>query len=42
MNPIAGTRETGANISAKGAEQPQYQDNDYDSPQHEISPFLTK
>jgi hypothetical protein len=39
VNPIAGARESWAYVPTQEAEQPQDEQNHYDSPQHEISPF---
>ena len=39
VNPIAGTREARTDVPAEKAEQPQDEQDNNDSPQHEISPF---
>jgi hypothetical protein len=39
MDPTAGARKAWAYVPAQKAKQPQYDQNDNDSPQHEISPF---
>jgi hypothetical protein len=39
MDPIAGARNSGANIPAESAEQPQYDEYHDDSPQHERPPL---
>jgi hypothetical protein len=39
MNPTAGAREPWTNVPSEKSEQPQYDQNYDDSPQHEISPF---
>ena len=40
MDPTACLRDPCAYIPAEKAEQPQYYQNDDDSPQHEISPLI--
>jgi hypothetical protein len=42
MNPTTCLREAGTYITTEKAEQPQDYQNDDDSPQHEISPFLKR
>jgi hypothetical protein len=39
VNPIAGLGKTGTDPPAEKAQQPQDEQNYYDGPQHEISPF---
>jgi hypothetical protein len=39
MDPTSESREAWADVPTEKAEQPQYDQNYDDSPQHEISPF---
>jgi len=40
MDPIPGAREARADVPAKKADQPQNEQNNDDSPNHGVSPFL--